>query len=96
MADTGSLLEIDSGGITNPIETDDPNDTNDTQDTHLPEGMTDIGLREMRNEYLWFNGDIALSMQTRESGNDLNEFDMILNPEKVGCWCHFSPLQSTE
>ena len=65
VADTASLLESRLRWYYNPIETDDPNDTNDTQDTHLPEGMTDIGLREMRNEYLWFNGDIALSMQTK-------------------------------
>ena len=43
--------------------------------------MSNIGLREMRQEYLWFDGSLALKMETM--GGDavpLNRFHNMLNP----------------
>ena len=88
--DSGSGT-IDTGDTADLLDTEDTMDTQetDTEDTEDPEDlehddeMTDIGLREMSQEYLWFKGDMALEMDTRdEGGGDLNEFDMILNPGK--------------
>ena len=78
--DTGDVYDtVDTG---EPNDTEDTGDTQDTEDTQYQQDMTDIGLREMRQEYLWFNGELALSMQTKEFGSDINEFEMILNPGK--------------
>ena len=80
LSDTGDVYDsVDTG---EPNDTEDTGDTQDTEDTQYQQDMTDIGLREMRQEYLWFNGELALSMQTKEFGSDINEFEMILNPGK--------------
>ena len=93
--DTDAPVAVDTAGVDDPVETDDPVDTGDTEDTqdtqdtqdtsHTGDGMTNIGLREMRGEYLWFDSSIALRMNTKtEEGGDLNEFSMVLNP--LGSW----------
>ena len=86
IGDTGGLFDTDQPDDLEETgdteDTQDTQDTHDTQDTNHNDGVTDIGLREMRNEYLLLDGSLALKMTTYANDLASNEFSNILKPTK--------------
>ena len=62
--DTGEVYDPDDTG--EPNETEDTSDTQDTEDTQYQQDMLVSVYVRCIQEYLWFNGEIALSMRTKD------------------------------